>query len=129
MPNCLSCGKKLVRVHRTRRERWLYAAAYECRHCRARQQQGHWYSFLFGDISHCPRCGTHRVQRLRDVDRIDRMYRNPISYLQKFFGGNLHRCSYCRLQFYDVRDVAPKQKVIGDTEPIPTADTPTQAND
>jgi hypothetical protein len=44
------------------------------------------------------------------------MYKNPISYLQKFFGGSLHWCPFCRLQFYDLRKKAPTVKR---TAPVP----------
>jgi hypothetical protein len=35
------------------------------------------------------------------------MYKNPLSYLQKWIGGNIHWCPFCRLQFYDIRKKAP----------------------
>ena len=69
-----------------------------------------WYLFLFGRKSRCPRCGSFRVEKLRGVDHIDPMYKNPLSYLQKFFGAGLHWCPFCRLQFYDLRKKVPTLK-------------------
>jgi hypothetical protein len=43
------------------------------------------------------------VEKLRGVDHIDPMYKNPFSYLQKYFRGAVHWCPFCRLQFYDIR--------------------------
>ena len=55
-----------------------------------------------------------RVEKMRGVDRIDRMYRNPFSYLQKFVGASLHWCPLCRLQFYDRRKKLPSGKPAGE---------------
>jgi len=52
------------------------------------------------------------VEKLRGVDHIDPMYKNPFSYWQKWFGGNLHWCPFCRLQFYDVRKKLPSAKRV-----------------
>ena len=103
MRRCLSCGGRVRRVHRTVAERFRYHAKYRCKECGEVHTEDQWYSFLIGGESRCPRCGTHRLRGLTSVDKIDRMYRNPFSYLQKFFGGSLHYCPFCRLQFYDLR--------------------------
>jgi len=50
------------------------------------------------------------VEKLRGIDHIDPMYKNPLSYLQKYLGGNLHWCPFCRLQFYDLRNRIPAAK-------------------
>ena len=50
------------------------------------------------------------MEKLRGVDHIDPMYKNPFSYMQKWLGGNLHWCPFCRLQFYDVRKKVPTPK-------------------
>jgi hypothetical protein len=47
------------------------------------------------------------VEKLRGVDHIDPMYKNPFSYLQKYFRGAIHWCPFCRLQFYDIRKRMP----------------------
>jgi hypothetical protein len=103
MPNCFKCGGKTHRIHRTFLERLRYAAVYRCRDCGEKRLEDQWYLFLLGRVSRCPHCGTHRLRKLRRIDKIDRMYPNPLSLLQKYFGANLHWCQYCRLQFYDFR--------------------------
>ncbi len=50
------------------------------------------------------------MDKLRGVDRIDPMYKNPFSYMQKGFGANVHGCGACRLQFYDLRERVPYSK-------------------
>ena len=110
MRDCLICGGNLVRVRRTFREKFIYHAILKCRKCNSRETRDQWFLFLFGRISRCPRCGSFRVDKLRSVDRIDPMYKNPLSYLQKYFGGSVHWCPFCRLQFYDVRTRVPAPK-------------------
>jgi len=56
------------------------------------------------------------LKKLRGLDRIDPIYKNPLSYLQRFLGGSLHWCPLCRLQFYDRRKRAPPPKA-GPEEP------------
>ena len=116
MRSCASCGGALIRVPRTFRERFVYHAVLKCRKCGEREFRDQWFLFLFGRKSRCPRCGSFRVEKLRGIDHIDPMYKNPISYLQKFFGGSLHWCPFCRLQFYDLRKKAPTVKR---TAPVP----------
>jgi hypothetical protein len=100
----------MVRVRRTFLQKWAYHAILKCSKCGQRETRDQWFLFLFGRKSRCPRCGSFRVEKLRGVDHIDPMYKNPFSYLQKWFGGNLHWCPYCRLQFYDVRKKLPTPK-------------------
>src|ERR1700674_353642 len=110
MRNCGVCGGKMVRVPRTFSQKFAYHAVLKCRTCGAGEKRDQWFLFLFGRTSRCPRCGTFRVEKLRGVDHIDPMYRNPFSYLQKWFGAALHWCPYCRLQFYDLRKKLPTPK-------------------
>jgi hypothetical protein len=123
MRNCVSCGGDLVRVRRTYRQRFVYHAILKCKKCGSREARDQWYLFLFGKKSRCPRCGSYRVEKLRGVDHIDPMYKNPISYLQKYFGANLHWCPFCRLQFYDLRKKVPTVKRT------PFVDAPAPATD
>jgi hypothetical protein len=37
------------------------------------------------------------------MDKIDPLYKNPFSRIQKLFGADIHWCPFCRLQFYDLR--------------------------
>ena len=108
--NCASCGGVLIRVRRTLRQKLVYHAVLRCKKCGRRETRDQWYLFLFGRKSRCPRCGSFRVEKLRGVDHIDPMYKNPLSYLQKFFGAGLHWCPFCRLQFYDLRKKVPTLK-------------------
>lgn len=103
MRRCFRCGGALFRVKRTFRERLRYATLYKCRQCNDYTHDDQWYMLLFGNASRCPQCGTYRIYALKSRDKIDRMYRNPLSYLQKFAGAELRWCSFCRLQFYDRR--------------------------
>src|SRR5437870_13169023 len=112
MRNCASCGGALVRVRRTIREKFVYHAVLKCKQCGRREARDQWFLFLFGKKSRCPRCGSFRVEKLRGIDRIDPMYKNPLSYIQKYFGGHLHWCPFCRLQFYDLRKKIPVEKRI-----------------
>jgi hypothetical protein len=110
MQTCGSCGGDLVRVRRKFLEKFIYYAILECRKCGAREKHDEWYLFLFGRTSRCPRCGTVRVEKLLGIDRIDPMYKNPLSYVQKWFGASIHWCPACRLQFYDLRKRSPSAK-------------------
>src|SRR5262245_32554317 len=110
MRNCPSCGGELVRVRRKFRERFIYHAVLRCKECGQREGRDQWYLFLFGAKSRCPGCGTYNVEKLRGVDHIDPMYKNPLSYLQKYFGARVHWCPFCRLQFYDLRTKIPTPK-------------------
>jgi hypothetical protein len=110
MRSCGNCGGDLVRVRRTLREKFVYHAILKCRKCGRRETRDQWFLFLFAGASRCPRCGSFRVEKLRGVDHIDPMYKNPISYWQKWLGGHLHWCPFCRLQFYDLRKKTPSVK-------------------
>ncbi len=110
MGNCVSCGGVLIRVRRTFRQKFIYHAVLKCKKCGRPESRDQWYLFLFGRKSRCPRCGSFRVEKLRGVDHIDPMYKNPLSYLQKFLGAGLHWCPFCRLQFYDLRKKVPTLK-------------------
>src|SRR5881628_847358 len=110
MRKCASCGGDLVRVRRTFREKFVYHVVLRCRKCGRREARDQWYLFLFGTKSRGPRCGSFRVEKLRGIDHVDPMYKNPLSYMQKYFGANLHWCPFCRLQFYDLRKRLPIEK-------------------
>lgn len=51
----------------------------------------------------CPECGTGQIKRLAETDGIDRMSTVPWSTLQRYLGGRLYYCAFCRLQFHDCR--------------------------
>src|SRR5882724_6427447 len=99
MRPCPQCGCGKVRIHRTFLEKFVYQAVFLCLKCGHRDAL--WHLFLLGQRSHCPKCWNVRVRKLKGVDQIDWMYKNPTSYIQKWFGANLYWCPFCRLQFYD----------------------------
>jgi len=108
MVKCAKCGSNLRRVHRTFFERFAYMAIYRCRRCREERVVLRRYLYHFGDFSRCPCCGTYKVTRLRQRDRIDPMVGGVLNLLERIVGGNrLCHCRYCRVQFYDHREMAP----------------------
>jgi hypothetical protein len=96
----------LRRVHRTFLERFQYLAIYECLECDTEQCIPRPYQYYFGPQARCPRCGTARLSRLKDRDKIDSMRSGPVNLLNRLTGGKLVHCHYCRLQFYDRRLLA-----------------------
>ena len=103
---CVQCGEKLRRVHRTFFERFSYMAIYECRKCKREEFAPRRYRYHFGPACRCPRCGTYRVVRLKQPDKIDRKHSGLLNLLERLAGhGRLYHCRWCRLQFYDRRAV------------------------
>jgi DNA-directed RNA polymerase subunit RPC12/RpoP len=96
----------LWRVHRTFLERFQYLAIYECRECDTEHCIPRPYQYYFGPEARCPRCGTARLSRLKDRDKIDRMRGGPMNFFSRLTGGKLVHCRSCRLQFYDRRPLA-----------------------
>ena len=97
-----------MRVHRNLLERWLWVDMYECPGCKRREGSYHRYlyahwCFLFSRHSHCIRCGSGAVQRLKKRDKVDGFSRNPLALMQALVGAPVNRCSPCRLQFFDWR--------------------------
>jgi len=91
---------------------------YECRQCHSRRPEPRWYALYLGDYPRCPRCGTYRLTKLSEPDRIDRHYRSFIGVAQRMFGASLYHCRYCRIQFYDMRapvapEANPKATAVG----------------
>jgi DNA-directed RNA polymerase subunit RPC12/RpoP len=109
---CTQCGGKLRRIHRSFLERFSYLAIYKCRQCEQEQCVPRRYRYHFGPEVRCPECGTFRLSRLKQPDKIDRMQRGPWNYAERLGGGKLYHCKFCRLQFYDRRRLA--------AEPAPT---------
>jgi DNA-directed RNA polymerase subunit RPC12/RpoP len=119
---CGQCGGKLRRVHRTFWERFSYMAIYECRKCEREEFAPRRYRYHMGLNTRCPVCGSYRVVKLKHPDRIDRMHGGFLNFLERIAGkGKLFHCRWCRLQFYDRRELADIPK-HGDphktTEPV-----------
>jgi len=107
MRKCGKCGGRLRRVHRTLLERFSYMAIYECRDCRKEQFYPRRFRYHFGDACRCPKCGTFRVVRLKERDRIDPLSTGFLNFLERVVSrGKLFHCRYCRLQFFDRRELA-----------------------
>lgn len=120
--HCPSCRGRLQRVHRTFAEKFIYTATYECLQCRARKPEPRWYALYLGDYPRCPRCGTYRLTRLSERDKIDKMKKGLINFAQFLLRADLYHCRYCRVQFYDVRKpVAPEMRGRTSVAPPVTA--------
>jgi DNA-directed RNA polymerase subunit RPC12/RpoP len=86
-------------------ERFSYMAIYQCRSCEREQHVPRPYRLHFGPHVRCPKCGTFRVTRLGEPDMVDRMQRGFLNLLERLFHGNLYHCRFCRVQFYDRRQL------------------------
>jgi hypothetical protein len=105
-------------VHRTFFERFQYLAIYECRECDCEQYVDRPFTHHFGPHCRCPCCGTYRLSRLKDRDRIDRMQRGFLNLLERLAGtGRLVHCRFCRVQFYDRRILASEAATATVQEP------------
>jgi DNA-directed RNA polymerase subunit RPC12/RpoP len=91
------------RVHRTLLERLSYIAIYSCKECHAEDNLPRAHQLHHGKAARCPKCGTYRITRLKQPDRIDPMCSGVLNMLEKAAGGKLYHCRYCRIQFWDRR--------------------------
>jgi hypothetical protein len=102
----------LRRVHRSFFQQLRYAAVFQCKDCGVEEYAPRPYRFHFGPYARCPRCGTLRVVKRRERDRIDKMrwgFMTPFDAL--LGGGKLYHCHLCRIQFYDRRDLSAEGSV------------------
>jgi DNA-directed RNA polymerase subunit RPC12/RpoP len=107
MHTCARCGGKLHRIHRTFLERFDHMAIYKCKDCHEKQVVLRRWRHHFGLEVCCPRCGTARVTKLKQADRIDPMQTGFLNFMERLMGGELYHCRFCRVQFYDRRGTAP----------------------
>lgn len=124
---CGQCGGRLRRVHRTFFERFSYMAIYECPKCDREEAIPRRFRFHMGPACRCPVCGTYRVVRLKQRDRIDRMHGGFLNLLERVMGkSKLYHCRWCRLQYYDRRPLAselPPDETVNHAEQAePAAD-------
>jgi len=103
---CTYCGGKLRRIHRTFLQRFRYLALFECRDCNRSLDTPRGWALHLGPICRCPICGTHRLNRLKEPDRIDRVHSDLTNLIERLMGGKLFHCRFCRIQFYDRRPLA-----------------------
>jgi DNA-directed RNA polymerase subunit RPC12/RpoP len=113
MRKCTRCGGRLRRVHRTWFERLGYLAIYHCQACSQEQVVLRRWRYHFGAGPRCPVCGSYRITRLRAPDRIDPMRTGFFNFLERIRRGRLYHCRFCRVQFYDRREM---QSVEGDAQ-------------
>jgi len=111
MTQCKDCGGRLARRRRRVLEKLRFTSVYECEKCGWKVGFRHPYTMIFQSHSHCLRCGTDQVSRLKRRDGIDRMSRNLYSLLARISGANLMHCAFCRLQYYDWRKPRPKTEL------------------
>jgi DNA-directed RNA polymerase subunit RPC12/RpoP len=89
-------------------------AIYACKECDREEFVPRRYRYHLGPHARCPSCGTFRVVKLKEPDRIDPTYGGFLDFLERLAGGGkLFHCCYCRVQFHDRRRLA--------TAPDPTA--------
>jgi DNA-directed RNA polymerase subunit RPC12/RpoP len=113
----------LRRVHRTFIERFSYMAKYRCRDCQAMENVPRGYRLHYGNRCRCPRCGTFRITKLKERDRIDPMETGFLNLFERWMGGNLYHCRYCRVQFFDRRKYIPAAAPSPQPKPV-TEETP-----
>ena len=112
MLKCGQCGGKMRRIHRTFAERFSYMAIYACKECQHEEFVPRRYRYHFGTRARCPRCGTFRVVKLKEPDKIDRRHGGFLNLLERLAGGGrLFHCRYCRIQFYDRRSTATEPDI------------------
>jgi DNA-directed RNA polymerase subunit RPC12/RpoP len=102
---CGRCGGRLRRIHRTFLERFQFLAIFECLECNTQHCAPRPYQFHFGPEARCPQCGTTRLNRVKRPNKIDGMRGGVVNLFNRITGGQLMRCRYCRMQFYDRRPV------------------------
>jgi hypothetical protein len=96
-------------------------ATYTCRSCHRDDTVPRAYLYHFGDQCRCPKCGTLRVKKLKQRDKIDPMRSGVLNLLERMAGGHLFYCCFCRIQFYDRRTLAPRTTTSSDpvtTDPV-----------
>jgi len=100
---CKDCGGELRRSKRSALERLRYSEAYRCKDCGSRSRVSIRFRIRDFRYTKCPKCQCHDLTILKKVDKIDTMRKSTFSLLNRFLGGNLYHCWFCRLQFYDLR--------------------------
>ena len=90
-------------------ERLGYMAIYECQRCHEEQVVLRRWRYHFGPGPRCPKCGSHRATKLKEPDHIDPMCTGLLNFLERAVSGKLYHCRFCRVQFYDRREIAPAE--------------------
>jgi len=111
MLKCTQCGSRLRRVHRTLIERLRYSSIYYCKRCDSEEYVPRVFQYRLGQYARCPECGTHRLTKLKEMDKIDPVHWGWFHVIERLSGGRLYHCRYCRIQFHDRRERAPESAV------------------
>ncbi|HKE28377.1 MAG TPA: hypothetical protein VKB88_38775 [Bryobacteraceae bacterium] len=131
MRKCSRCEGRLRRVHRTFWERVGYMAIYQCQACKQEQVVLRRWRYHFGSGPRCPQCGSYRITKLRAPDRIDPMHTGLLNFMERLGHGKLFHCRYCRVQFYDRRNLQQAESGVesrGNGRPeVAPQDAPSQA--
>jgi DNA-directed RNA polymerase subunit RPC12/RpoP len=103
-------------------------AKYSCQECHAPENAPRSYRLHYGARCRCPRCGTFRITKLKERDRIDPMETGFLNLVERWMGGKLYHCRYCRVQFFDRRKYTPVSGTVAQTKPA-VAETQAHATD
>ncbi len=117
------------RVHRTFMERFSFMAKYRCRDCQAIESAPRRYRHHFGPRCRCPRCGTYRITKLKERDKIDKMETGLLNLIERWMGGKLYHCRFCRVQFYDRRKFTAVPMGMTPVTPAKTAEATPRVKD
>jgi DNA-directed RNA polymerase subunit RPC12/RpoP len=117
----------LRRVHRTFTERFSFLAKYRCRECNTEETAPRGYQLHFGHRCRCPRCGTYRITKLKERDKIDKMETGFLNLVERWMGGKLYHCRYCRVQFFDRRKYTPAPPPLAPPKPPAEDENPPAA--
>jgi hypothetical protein len=109
-PTCPQCDKPYSRKSRGLFGRIFCSAAFRCHNChRSLYYYRSTFTFL-APKAYCPKCHNYDLSRLRKMDHIDPMSRNPLRFLMFLLRFPLYYCNYCRLQFADWRGRRPEYR-------------------
>ncbi len=76
------------------------------------------YQYHFGARCRCVRCGTYRITKLKERDKIDKMETGFLNLLERWMGGKLYHCRFCRVQFFDRRKFTPPPPPSAQPRPL-----------
>ena len=124
---CGRCGGGLRRVHRTFIERFSLMAKFRCKACQNIETAPRRYRYHLGNRCRCPRCGTFRITKLKERDKIDPMVGGFLNHVERLMGGRLYHCRFCRIQFFDRRHFIPAP--MGAPAAQPPVANPSEQND
>jgi len=129
MLKCSQCGGRMRRVHRTLLERFRYSSIFYCKHCDSEEYVPRVFQHRLGEFARCPECGTHRLTKLKELDKIDPVYWGWFHFLERLSGGKLYHCRYCRIQFHDRRSRSPEAALPRGAVRLPSGEPPDEGDE